>query len=118
VLVNGRGLSTGLSFLAATDNALRDKRAALKDIHQRIVRSQAWATQHPAEFSASLARIIGIPAEAARLQFERRQTRWQAIDTAVLADQQRTADFYLEAGLLKQRLDVRETFDMGFPSPT
>ena len=115
VLVNGRGLSTGLSFLAATDNALRDKRAALKDIHQRLVRAQIWATQHPAEFSASLARIIGIPTDAARLQFERRQTRWLPIDAPVLADQQRTADFYLEAGLLKQRLDVRETFDTGFP---
>ncbi len=115
VLVNGRGLSTGLSFLAATDNALRDKRAALKDIHQRLVRAQTWATQHPAEFSASLARIIGIPADAARLQFERRQTRWQPIDAQVVADQQRTADFYQEVGLVKQRLDVRDTFDTGFP---
>jgi len=32
----------------------------------------------------------------------------------VLADQQRTADFYLEAGLLKQRLDVKTTFDTRF----
>jgi sulfonate transport system substrate-binding protein len=31
----------------------------------------------------------------------------------VLADQQRTADFYLEAGLLKQHLDVKNTFDTG-----
>ncbi|MEO6276086.1 MAG: ABC transporter substrate-binding protein [Rhodoferax sp.] len=115
VLVNGRGLSTGLSFLAATDTALRDKRAALKDIHQRLVRAQTWANQHTADYSASLARTIGIPADAARLQFERRQTRWQPIDTQVVADQQRTADFYQEVGLVKQRLDVRETFDTGFP---
>jgi ABC-type nitrate/sulfonate/bicarbonate transport system substrate-binding protein len=27
------------------------------------------------------------------------------------AEQQRTADFYLDAGLLKQRLDVRNTFE-------
>ena len=115
VLVNGRNLWSGLSFLAATDNALRDKRNQLQDLQQRIVRAQAWATQHPAEFSATLARIIGIPAEAARLQFERRQTRWQSIDTQVVADQQRTADFYLDAGLIKQKLDVRATFDTGLP---
>ena len=115
VLVNGRNLWSGLSFLAATDNALRDKRSQLQDLQQRIVRAQAWATQHPAEFSATLARIIGIPAEAARLQFERRQTRWQSIDTQVVADQQRTADFYLDAGLIKQKLDVRATFDTGLP---
>nr|WP_315429836.1 ABC transporter substrate-binding protein [uncultured Albidiferax sp.] len=115
VLVNGRGLWSGLSFLAATDNALRDKRNHLQDLQQRIVRAQAWATQHPAEFGTTLALIIGIPAEAARLQFERRQTRWQSIDTQVVADQQRTADFYLDAGLIKQKLDVRGTFDTGVP---
>ena len=31
------------------------------------------------------------------------------------AEQQRTADFYLKAGLLKQRLEVASTFDAGFP---
>jgi sulfonate transport system substrate-binding protein len=78
-------------------------------------RAQRWANQHPAEFGDTLARIIGIPAEAARLQFERRQTRWQTIDAAVVAEQQRTADFYLDAGLIRQRLEIRNTFDTGLP---
>lgn len=111
VLVNGRGLWSGLSFLAATESALRDKRSVLQDFKARVTRAQVWSYQHPAEFAAALARIIGIPADAARLQFERRATRWQAIDAQVVADQQRTADFYLDAGLIKQRLDVRATFD-------
>lgn len=112
--MNGRGPWSGLSYLAATESALRDKRAILKDFLQRSERAQTWAISHPAEFGATLARIIGIPVEAARLQFERRDTRWQGIDAKVIADQQRTADFYLEAGLIKQRLDVRVTFDAGF----
>jgi hypothetical protein len=49
---------------------------------------------------ATLARIIGIPVEAARLQFERRDTRWQGIDAKVIADQPCP--------------DVRVTFDAGF----
>jgi len=114
VLVNGRGLWTGLSYLAATESALRDKRAVLTDFKARVQRAQLWSYQHPAEFGTTLAKIIGIPAEAARLQFERRGTRWQDIDAQVIADQQRTADFYLAAGLLKQRLDVRGTFDTSF----
>jgi sulfonate transport system substrate-binding protein len=32
----------------------------------------------------------------------------------VIADQQRTADFYHQVGLIKQPLDVRPTFDTGF----
>jgi sulfonate transport system substrate-binding protein len=114
VLVNGRGLSSGLSFLAATDTALAKKRALLQDFGQRVVRAQRWSYEHVHEYSAALARVIGIAPEAARLQFERRAQRWIATDAQVLADQQRTADFYLEAGLLKQRLDVKRTFDAGF----
>lgn len=115
VLVSGRGLWSGLSYLAATDSALAAKREVLRDFLQRVVRAQVWSYQHVDGFSAALARIIGIPPEAARLQFERRRTQWRNIDAAVIAEQQRTADFYLKAGLLKQRLDVRTTFDTGFP---
>jgi sulfonate transport system substrate-binding protein len=114
VLVSGRGLSSGLSFLAATDAALAKKRPLLQDFLQRVVRAQRWSYQHVPEYSAALARVTGIAPEAARLQFERRAQRWVATDAQVLADQQATADFYLEAGLLKQRLDVKGTFDSGF----
>lgn len=116
VLVSGRGLWTGLGFLAGTASALKDKRAALKDFKERVARAQVWSYKNTAAYGDALARIIGIPVEAARLQFERRATRWQDIDVQVIADQQRTADFYLKAGLIKQRLDVKNTFDLGFNS--
>lgn len=117
VLVSGRGLWSGLSYLAATDAAVAAKRDVLRDFLQRVVRAQAWSYQHADAFSAALARIVGIPQPAAKLQFERRRTRWLPIDAAVIAEQQRTADFYLKAGLLRQPLDVRATFDRGFPLP-
>jgi sulfonate transport system substrate-binding protein len=92
---------------------LAAKRDVLRDFVQRVVRAQAWSYRHVDAYSATLARIIGIP-PAAALQFERRNTRWQPIDAAVIAQQQRTADFYLKAGLLREPLDVR-AFDRGFP---
>ena len=55
---------------------------------------------------------------AARLQHERRRTRWLALDGEMVGEQQRTADFYLEAGLIKQRLEVGRTFDASFNRPT
>lgn len=115
VLVNGRGLWSGLSYIAATDAAIAAKRDVLRDFVQRVVRAQAWSYRHVDAYSATLARIIGIPPAAAKLQFERRNTRWLPIDAAVIAQQQRTADFYLKAGLLREPLDVRATFDRGFP---
>lgn len=114
VLVSGRGLLPGLSYLAATDAAIAAKRPVLQDFLQRVVKAQVWSYCNADAFSATLARIIGIPAEAAKLQFERRQQKWVPIDAQVIADQQRTADFYLQIGLIKQALEVRATFDTGF----
>ena len=114
VLASGRGLLPGLSYLAATDAAIAAKRPVLQDFLLRVVRAQAWSYRNVDAFSATLARIIGIPPEAAKLQFERRQQRWVAIDAKVIADQQGTADFYEQVGLIKQRLEVRNTFDTGF----
>ena len=114
VLVSGRGLLPGLSYLAATDAAIAAKRPVLQDFLLRVVRAQAWSYRNVDAFSATLARIIGIPSEAAKLQFERRRQNWIAIDAKVIADQQATADFYQQVGLIKQRLEVRDTFDTGF----
>jgi len=114
VLASGRGLLPGLSYLAATDAAIAAKRPVLQDFLQRVVRSQRWSYRNVDAFSATLARIIGIPADAAKLQFERRQQKWVPIDAKVIADQQGTADFYRQVGLIKQPLDVRGTFDLGF----
>lgn len=114
VLVSGRGLLPGLSYLAATDEAIAAKRPVLQDFLQRVVKAQAWSYRHVDAFSTTLAKIIGIPPEAAKLQFERRQQRWVPIDAQVIADQQRTADFYHQVGLIRQPLDVRPTFDTGF----
>ncbi len=114
VLASGRELLPGLSYLAATDAAIAAKRPVLQDFLLRVVRAHAWSYRNVDAYSTTLARIIGIPPEAAKLQFERRQQRWIAIDAKVIADQQATADFYLQVGLIKQRLEVRDTFDTGF----
>ena len=114
VLASGRDLLPGLSYLAATDAAIASKRPVLQDFLQRVARAQDWSNRNVDTYSNALARIIGIPAEAAKLQFERRQQRWVPIDAKVLADQQGTADFYRQVGLIKQPLDVKNTFDTGF----
>lgn len=119
VLVNGRGLSSGNSFLAATDKALADpaRRQALQDYLTRLAKAQDWANRNLDSYSKTLAQIIGFPVEAARLQFERRQLRWQAVDGKTIAEQQDTADFYQAHGLIAERLDVQPTFASGFVLP-
>ncbi|MDT3720617.1 ABC transporter substrate-binding protein [Pseudomonas oryzihabitans] len=116
VLVNGRGLWAGNSFLAATDTALADpaKRAALQDYLDRLAAAQRWGYANLDSYAKTLAQIIGFPEAVARLQFERRQLHWEPIDAQVVADQQAAADFYHRSSLIPQRLDAQGTFAQGF----
>lgn len=112
VVINGRGLRSGNTFLAATDTALKDagKRQAIADYVQRLADSQVWAYQHLDAYSVTLANIIGFPPEATKLSFGRSQAKWQTIDSHTIEQQQETADFYFQAGLLPRKFDVKETF--------
>lgn len=116
VLVNGRGLWSGNTFVAATDSALADpaKRKALQDFLQRLASAQQWANQHPDAYSATLAKMIGFPLAAVKLAFTRKHMVWQPIDAATEAQQQQTADFYHHAGLLPKALQVAPAFDRSF----
>ncbi|WP_028311852.1 ABC transporter substrate-binding protein [Derxia gummosa] len=110
VIVTGRGLSSGLTYLIGTEPALRDKPAALAELARRVRTATGWAVAHPDEYSAVFAQALGIPLDAARLTFTRSRPQWAAIDPTVIAEQQRTADLYLDAGLIGARLDAAAGF--------
>lgn len=116
VVANGRGLIAGNSFVVATDRALEDpgQRAALQDYLKRLQKAQQWSYTHLEEYAHKLADIIGFPVEVARKQYARRQLHWTAIDDQVVAQQQATADFYYDVGLIPEALDVDPTFDRDF----
>jgi len=120
VLVNGRGLWAGNSYLAATDVALADpaRHAALQDYLNRLAAAQRWGYANIDSYSQTLARIIGFPVEVAKLQFERRKLEWQPLTDEIVNQQQAAADFYLNSGMIPKRLDVTPTFDRSFALQT
>lgn len=115
VLISGQGLSTGNSFLAATDSALDNeaKRKALQDYVNRLAEAEKQAYANIDNYSVTLAKIIGFPEEAVRLSFGRRKSHWQSIDNATIIQQQETADFYQKKGLITKYLQVEPTFYRG-----
>ncbi|OUK65876.1 ABC transporter substrate-binding protein [Klebsiella pneumoniae] len=119
ILVSGKGLLPGNTFLAATDSALNDpqKRAALQDYLQRLAGAERWAYANLDSYGKTLGEIIRFPAEIARAQFANRQSQWQPLAEETVAQQQATADFYLTNGLIRTRLDVKPTFDRRFSVP-
>lgn len=117
LVVPGTGLSSGLSYQVATVAAIRDKRAALDDLLQRLFRAQRWSLAHVDDYSKRLAQLTGVPEPAAHLSFSRRQQTWVPIDDGVAAAQQTVADTYADAGIIPRRFDVTPSFDRSFTQP-
>ncbi|MEN0614492.1 ABC transporter substrate-binding protein [Klebsiella indica] len=119
ILVTGKGLLPGNTFLAATNDALKDpqKHAALQDYLNRLATAQRWAYDNLDSYGKTLGEIIRFPADIARAQFANRHSQWLRLDPQTVAQQQSTADFYFTNGLIRAKLDVKPTFDNGFSVP-
>jgi sulfonate transport system substrate-binding protein len=110
-IANGVGLSAGLTFELATEAALRDKRAVLDDFLRRMAAAQRWALAHPDQVAAMQSRVTGLPTDVLKVVYQRGQWQPVAIDAAVIAAQQRTADIYTRAGVIPAHLDIAPAFD-------
>lgn len=68
ILVSGKGLLPGNTFLAATDESLKDpaKRAALQDYLTRLAGAERWAYANLESYGKTLGDIIRFPPDIAR----------------------------------------------------
>ena len=114
VVDGGRGLLTGLSFLLASDDAIARRRDALLDFCRRLAVARRWAEAHRDEYAAVLAAEIGVSQPVARLTFDTETPVAVPINAQVMADEQRTADRYLAAGVIRTGLDAARLFDASF----
>ncbi|WP_025598403.1 ABC transporter substrate-binding protein [Burkholderia sp. WSM2230] len=117
IIANGVGLSEGLSYQVATETAIAGKRAQLADFLRRVAIGQRWALTHPDEVAAMQSRVTGLPTDVLKTVYQRGQVHPVAIDDTVIAAQQRTADTYEAANVIRTHLDVRTSFDRSFPLP-
>jgi sulfonate transport system substrate-binding protein len=114
VVADGRELTPGLSFQVARDDAIAGKRPALEDFVRRLARARVWGTTHPGEFARSWSKLMGMPEAVPLAWFKRADIRPAAIDAAVIADEQKTADLYHRNGLIPKRIDAPAVFDASF----
>ncbi|MGH8782159.1 ABC transporter substrate-binding protein [Paraburkholderia sp.] len=113
-IANGVGVSSGLSFQAATDDSIKTHRTQIDDFLRRVAAGQRWALAHPDEVAAMQSRVTGLPTDVLKTVYQRAQLHPVAIDDGVVAEQQKTADLYLRADVIKSKLDVTPSFDRQF----
>jgi sulfonate transport system substrate-binding protein len=114
-IANGVGLSSGLSFQAATEQSIKAKHAQIADFLKRVAAGQRWALLHPGEVAQMQSRVTGLPPDVLKTVYERAQLHPVAIDESLIAEQQKTADTYRRADVIKTQLDVGPSFDKAFP---
>ena len=107
-IADSAGLTAGLSFFFARDDALADpdKRAALGDFVARLARARAWGLGHLEDYAKTWSGIVGLPTEVGEKVHARARLRPTPIDAGVVADEQRTIDLYARSGLIPKPLDA------------
>jgi sulfonate transport system substrate-binding protein len=113
-IANGVNLSSGLSFQAATETSIKEKRAEIADFLKRVAAGQRWALSHPDEVAAMQSKVTGLPPEVLKTVYQRAQLHPVAIDDQLVAEQQKTADLYHRADVIRTPLDVSPSFDRQF----
>lgn len=117
-IANGVNLSSGLSFQAATETSIKAKQPQIADFLKRVAAGQRWALTHPDEVAAMQSKVTGLPPDVLKTVYHRAQLHPVAIDDALVAEQQKTADLYQRADVIKTHLDVTPSFDRQFSLAT
>ncbi len=113
-IITGEGLTPGISFQVASPTAIRDKRPELEDFVRRLTAARAWSQDHVDGYAEAWGKLMSIPAAVPLNWLRRAKIRIAPIDDGVVADEQKTIDLYLRAGLIKQKLVASDIVDRSF----
>ncbi|MFH8135929.1 ABC transporter substrate-binding protein [Pantoea osteomyelitidis] len=113
LLRDGKGLTTALSFVTATQASLDDpaKRAAIADFTHRLVKARDWALKHPDEYNQVYAQLTRLSPEDARKITARISHGIRAVTPEDVAKVQRVADLFSQLKILPNKVDVQAITD-------
>ncbi|QHF45388.1 ABC transporter substrate-binding protein [Pseudomonas sp. S35] len=114
IIASGNTLLSNHLYLAATSQAIADKRPQLDDFVARVDRAYAWANTHPDEYAAAQTKITGLPLAVHVAVAKQTHLSPVLIDDSVISGLQATADTYQKEGLLTKHIDVSQGFDKSF----
>ncbi|MBT2372596.1 ABC transporter substrate-binding protein [Pseudomonas fluorescens] len=114
VLASGDTLLTNHLYLAATSQAIADKRPQLEDFVARVDRAYRWTNAHPEAYAAAQAKVTGLPLAVHVAVANATHMQPVLIDDGVISGLQATAEIYREEGLLTKPIDVSQGFDKSF----
>lgn len=113
-VVDGNGITGGLSFVVARHDAIAARRPELTEFVRRLAAARRWANANVASYAKTWSELMGVPQPVAQLWFERARVGFVPIDDAVVASEQRNIDLYGRAGLVRRAIKAENILDRSF----
>lgn len=110
ILPIDNSLTPGLAFLYGTDASLGDKRPLLVDFASRLAAARRWSEANRDAYAQMLTSQTGVPTAATKRYVGRSVLVPAPIDAGVIAEEQKIADVFHEAGLLTRPISVAPHF--------
>jgi sulfonate transport system substrate-binding protein len=114
ILLDGRGLVSGLSFEVARISAIEQKHDLLADFKKRLETALKWGIAHPDAYAAAWVKETGVPLDIAKQTLAVRGFDPAPIDQKMIDDQTRTVELYVRERVLPSSQDVSAGFDRSF----
>ena len=113
-VLSAAGLLPGVTYLAATAGAIRDKRTLLEDYVQRLATARQWQAANRAAYAARWSQLMGMDDRVPAQWFARAGDRIVATDQDVVRDEQGVIELYSAAGLLPRGFAAAAAFAASF----
>ncbi|WP_456634940.1 ABC transporter substrate-binding protein [Bradyrhizobium sp. USDA 10063] len=116
IVADGQGLTPTITFIVASDSAIATKRAAVRDLLQRLNKARLWSLDHLAEYAKNTAELTKLPEDVLLSAYTAQKTSPIAIDENVVKEVQAASDRATRYGILSKTLDVSKAVDRSFTS--
>ncbi len=115
VLPTAAGSAKVFGYLTAPVSSLNDpkKKAAIVDFVARLYKSQAILRKDPALAAKTYASTYGVPLDVAEQAVKSTNVVPTPVTPAIIAYQQQEANTFLKLGLIQNRIQVSQIFDVG-----
>lgn len=114
VIANGEGLTPIITFIVASDNAIATKRAAVRDLVERLNKARLWSLDHLGEYARNTAELTKLPEDVLLSAYSAQRTSPIMIDENLVKEVQDASDRATRYGILPKKLDVSQAVDRSF----
>lgn len=106
VLADASGVVVNRGFYFSSRNYASQNPDVIRVVVDEVAKTDEWGKSNRAAYSAELAKLWGLPAPVVAQAVDRTQFGTVPITKAILGEQQKIADTFLDLGLVPRRVDV------------